>query len=383
MDFYLKTCYNSIMIRRYLHEIIESKIGDGKIIVVLGARQVGKTTLLRDIFLDRDDILWLNGDYEETRVMLSSESPQILGSIIGDKKIVVIDEAQRIKNIGLKLKILQDTYGDKVQLVATGSSSFDLANKINEPLTGRKWEYQMFPISFKEMVAQNGLISERGNLLNRMMYGYYPDIVTHPETAKERLMQLVEDNLYKDVLSFNGVQKSAKITDLLQALAFQIGSQVSVNELANTVSLDNKTVDKYLSLLEKSYIIFRLPSYSRNLRNELKTSNKYFFYDLGVRNAVIGDFRPIDIRQDVGNMFENFIIAEMQKTVEKRRQYFWRTKQGQEVDYVLETDNGLTGIEIKWNEKRNPRLPQKFVDEYSPSQVIYINRNNFYELLIQ
>ena len=383
MDFYLKTCYNSIMIRRYLHEIIESKIGDGKIIVVLGARQVGKTTLLRDIFLDRDDILWLNGDYEETRVMLSSESPQILGSIIGDKKIVVIDEAQRIKNIGLKLKILQDTYGDKVQLVATGSSSFDLANRINEPLTGRKWEYQMFPISFKEMVAQNGLISERGNLLNRMMYGYYPDIVTHPETAKERLMQLVEDNLYKDVLSFNGVQKSAKITDLLQALAFQIGSQVSVNELANTVSLDNKTVDKYLSLLEKSYIIFRLPSYSRNLRNELKTSNKYFFYDLGVRNAVISDFRPIDIRQDVGNMFENFIIAEMQKTVEKRRQYFWRTKQGQEVDYVLETDNGLTGIEIKWNEKRNPRLPQKFVDEYSPSQVIYINRNNFYELLIQ
>ena len=371
------------MIRRYLHEIIESKIGDSKIIVVLGARQVGKTTLLRDIFLDRDDVLWLNGDYEETRVMLSSESPQILGSIIGDKKIVVIDEAQRIENIGLKLKILQDTYGDRVQLVATGSSSFDLANKINEPLTGRKWEYQMFPISFKEMVAQNGLISECGNLLNRMMYGCYPDIVTNPETAKERLMQLVEDNLYKDILSFDGVQKSAKITDLLQALAFQIGSQVSVNELANTVSLDNKTVDKYLSLLEKSYIIFRLPSYSRNLRNELKTSNKYFFYDLGVRNAVIGDFRPIDVRQDVGNMFENFIIAEMQKTVEKRRQYFWRTKQGQEVDYVLETDNGLTGIEIKWNEKRNPRLPQKFVDEYNPNQVVYVNRNNFYELLIQ
>ena len=383
MDFYLKTCYNSIMIRRYLHEIIESKIGDGKIIVVLGARQVGKTTLLRDIFLYRDDVLWLNGDYEETRVMLSSESPQILGSIIGDKKIVVIDEAQRIENIGLKLKILQDTYGDRVQLVATGSSSFDLANKINEPLTGRKWEYQMFPISFKEMVAQNGLISECGNLLNRMMYGYYPDIVTNPETAKERLMQLVEDNLYKDILSFDGVQKSAKITDLLQALAFQIGSQVSVNELANTVSLDNKTVDKYLSLLEKSYIIFRLPSYSRNLRNELKTSNKYFFYDLGVRNAVIGDFRPIDIRQDVGNMFENFIIAEMQKTVGKRRQYFWRTKQGQEVDYVLETDNGLTGIEIKWNKKRNSRLPQKFVDEYNPNQVIYVNRDNFYELLIQ
>ena len=232
------------------------------------------------------------------------------------------------------------------------------------------------------MVAQNGLISERGNLLNRMMYGYYPDIVTHPETAKERLLQLVEDNLYKDILSFDGVQKSAKITDLLQALAFQIGSQVSVNELANTVGLDNKTIDKYLSLLEKSYIIFRLPSYSRNLRNELKTSNKYYFYDLGVRNEVIGDFRPINMRQDTGNIFENFIIAEMQKTVEKRRQYFWRTKQGQEIDYVYEVDGGLIAMEIKWSEKRNPRLPQRFIEEYNPSQVIYVNRDNFHELFI-
>lgn len=370
------------MIRRYLHEIIESKIGDGKIIVILGARQVGKTTLLRDVFSNNDGVLWLNGDYEETRAMMSSESPQVLGSIIGGKKIVVIDEAQRIENIGLKLKIIQDAYCKEIQIIATGSSSFDLANKINEPLTGRKWEYQMFPVSFKEMVAQNGLISERGNLMNRMMYGYYPDIVTHPETAKERLLQLVEDNLYKDILSLDGVQKSAKITDLLQALAFQIGSQVSVNELANTVGLDNKTIDKYLSLLEKSYIIFRLPSYSRNLRNELKTSNKYYFYDLGVRNVVIGDFRPINMRQDTGNIFENFIIAEMQKTVEKRRQYFWRTKQGQEIDYVYEVDGDLIAMEIKWSEKRNTRLPQRFIEEYNPRQVIYVNRDNFHELFI-
>ena len=381
MDFSEIYAIITFMINRYLRNVIESKIGDGKIIIILGARQVGKTTLLKSIF-QGDGVLWLNGDYEETRTIMEHASPQMLGNVIGNNRVVVIDEAQRIPDIGIKLKIMQDSYGDKVQIIATGSSALELANKINEPLTGRKWEYRMFPLSFCEVSNQYGLIYEKSNLRNRMMYGYYPDVVTHPETAEQRLLQLVEDNLYKDILTFDGLQKSTKISNLLQALAFQIGSQVSVNELANTVGLDNKTVDKYLSLLEKAYIIFRLPSYARNLRNELKVSSKYFFYDVGVRNAVIGDFRPIDLRQDVGNLFENFIIAELQKNVINHRQYFWRTKQGQEVDYISINNEQMTAMEIKWSEKRNPRLPSVFIDEYNPAQVYYVNRDNFHEVLL-
>ena len=344
MDFSEIYAIITFMINRYLRNVIESKIGDGKIIIILGARQVGKTTLLKSIF-QGDGVLWLNGDYEETRTIMEHASPQMLGNVIGNNRVVVIDEAQRIPDIGIKLKIMQDSYGDKVQIIATGSSALELANKINEPLTGRKWEYRMFPLSFCEVSNQYGLIYEKSNLRNRMI-------------------------------------KSTKISNLLQALAFQIGSQVSVNELANTVGLDNKTVDKYLSLLEKAYIIFRLPSYARNLRNELKVSSKYFFYDVGVRNAVIGDFRPIDLRQDVGNLFENFIIAELQKNVINHRQYFWRTKQGQEVDYISINNEQMTAMEIKWSEKRNPRLPSVFIDEYNPAQVYYVNRDNFHEVLL-
>lgn len=377
-----KVWYNgSSMIERYLAKIIKERSGDGKAIVIFGARQVGKTTLLKAVF-SGDDVLWLNGDEEEVRAAFASMSAASMAAIVGKRNVLVIDEAQRITDIGLKLKLLQDNYGEKVQIVATGSSSFDLANKINEPLTGRKWEYRMYPVSFSEMVAHHGLIEERNNLENRLLYGYYPDVVMHADTAKERLNQLVSDNLYKDVLSLDGINKPMKLEKLLQALAFQIGSQVSINELSNLIDLDNRTVEKYLSLLEQSLIIFRLSSFSRNLRHELSSSNKYYFYDVGVRNAVIDDFRPVGLRQDVGHLFENFVIAELQKNVIKQRQYFWRTTQQQEVDYLTESNGEITAMEIKWNEKRSAKLPKTFVDSYNPTRIEYVNRENFHELLL-
>ncbi len=369
------------MIQRYLQKIIKEKVGDRKAIVVFGARQVGKTTLLKEIF-SGDDVLWLNGDEEETRKTFENLSAATFAPVFGNKRVVVIDEAQRIGDIGLKLKLIQDAYGDKIQLVATGSSSFELANKVNEPLTGRKWEYRMYPVSFREMVNYHGLVEERANLENRLLYGYYPDVVTHPEDARGRLNQLVSDNLYKDILSLDGINKPMKLEKLLQALAFQVGSQVSVNELANTVGMDNKTVEKYLSLLEQAFIIFRLPSFARNLRQELTSSNKYYFYDVGVRNAVIDDFRPVELRQDIGGLFENYIIAELQKTTVRRRQYFWRTAQQQEVDYLTENNGEIMAMEIKWNEKRTARLPKTFVEKYQPSQVVYANRENYHEVLL-
>jgi predicted AAA+ superfamily ATPase len=369
------------MIERYLSPIIKDKVGDGKAIIIFGARQVGKTTLLKDIFAG-DDVLWLNGDEEEVRVAFENISAASFATVIGNKTVLIIDEAQRIEDIGLKLKIIQDAYGDKIQIVATGSSSFDLANKVNEPLTGRKWEYKMFPVSFREMVTYHGLVKERQHLENRLLYGYYPDIVMHPEDAKERLNQLVSDNLYKDILQLEGINKPAKLEKLLQALAFQIGSQVSINELASTVGLDNKTVEKYLSLLEQSFVIFRLPSFARNLRHELSASSKYYFYDVGVRNAIIDDFRNMSLRQDAGHLFENFVIAELQKSITSKKQYFWRTSQQQEVDYLTESNGAIEAVEIKWNENRNPRLPKTFIDQYHPTITSYINRENYHEFLL-
>lgn len=373
--------YYGGMIKRYLEQIIRERLGDGKAIVFFGARQVGKTTLLKALFKD-EDVLWLNGDEEEVRAVFDNLSVESAAAIIGDKKVIVLDEAQRIKNIGLKLKLIQDAFGDRIQLVATGSSSFELANKINEPLTGRKWEYRMFPVSFREMVEYHGLVKEKANLENRMLYGYYPDVVMHPEDARERLNLLARDNLYKDILSLDGINKPMKLEKLLQALAFQVGSQVNINELSNAVGLDNKTVEKYLSLLEQAFVIFRLPSYSSNLRQELSASSKYYFYDVGMRNAVIDDFRPVNLRQDIGGLFENFVIAELQKVTMQRRQYFWRTTQQQEVDYLVVNDGKIAAVEIKWNEKRTARLPKTFVDRYQPEDVKYVNRENYWEILM-
>lgn len=373
------------MIERQLSEIISQKLFTGKAIILMGPRQVGKTTILRELFSNRQDAIWLNGDESDIQKLFGDISSSRLTALFADKKIVVIDEAQRIENIGLKLKLITDQL-QQIQLVATGSSAFDLANSINEPLTGRKWEYKMLPISFSEMVKHHGLIEEKRMLPYRLVYGYYPEIVVNQGQEKELLKQLTDSYLYKDILMLEGVKKPDRLLKLLQALSFQIGSQVSDNELGQLCGLDNKTVNKYLELLEKTYVIFHLGSFSRNLRNELKFSKKYYFYDNGIRNALIANFNQPELRQDIGVLWENFMIAERQKYLIYNNKWancwFWRTKEQKEIDYIEEEDGLISAFEFKWNPDQKIKQPISFKTAYPESIFSVIHRDNYESFIL-
>ena len=373
------------MIKRTLETTIQSRLFKNKAIILMGPRQVGKTTLIKTLFNDRDDILWLNGDEQDVRDLFENISSTRLKAIIGTNKIVVIDEAQRISDIGIKLKLITDQIKD-VQLVATGSSSFELANLINEPLTGRKWEYKLLPVSFEEMSNQNGLLEEKRMLQQRMIYGYYPEIVTNPGNEKEILAQLADSYLYRDILTLDKVKKTDKIVRLLQALAFQLGSEVSYNELAQLCGLDSKTVEKYVTLLEQSYIIFRLGSFSSNLRNELRYSRKIYFTDNGIRNAVLGNFTQLESRTDAGALFENFAISERMKLLAYHNPFshswFWRTTAKQEIDYIEQIDGKMSAFEFKWNPKKKASAPSMFEKNYPNVPFKVINRDNIEDFVI-
>ena len=280
--------------------------------MLFGPRQVGKTTLLESLVKEKKNVRWLNADDSDVQVIFDLPSSSVLKREFANVKILVIDEAQRIKDVGMKLKLITDQLKD-IQLIVTGSSAFELANKVNEPLTGRKWEYHLYPISYEEMVNHHGLLEERRLLNHRLVYGYYPDVVTASGDEKQILKQLSDSYLYKDILIWGKIKKSEKLVKLLQALAFQLGNQVSYNELAKTVGLDNETIESYIQLLEQAFIIFRLGSFNRNLRTELKKSRKIYFYDNGIRNALIANFQQVELRQDIGALWENFLISERMK----------------------------------------------------------------------
>lgn len=373
------------MITRSLANTINDKIGKNKAIIVMGARQVGKTSLLKMLFADVNDVLWLNADEPDVRALFENATSTVLKQHFGNHKIIIIDEAQRISDVGVKLKLITDQMQDK-QLIATGSSSFDLANKINEPLTGRKWEYKMFPLSFAEMVNHHGLINEKRLVPHRMIYGYYPNVVTNAGDEKDILLQLADSYLYRDVLAYGGIKKPDIISKLLQALAFQVGSEVSLRELGEICQIDYKTVEKYIVLLEQSYVIFRLASFNRNLRNELKNKRKIYFYDNGIRNALINNFNSVELRQDTGALWENFIISERLKYINYSRQWknrwFWRTTEKQEIDYIEEADGQIEAFEFKWNPKKQSNIPQIFKKTYNNNTFKIINRDNIEEFLI-
>jgi predicted AAA+ superfamily ATPase len=371
------------MIKRNLETLIQSYLKRKKAVIILGARQVGKTTLLNSMFAPGPGVLWLNADESGTRAIFENLSAASFKSYLGKHKTVIIDEAQRIENIGLKLKILQDAYGKEIQFIATGSSSFDLANKINEPMTGRKWEFKMYPLTFTEMAEHHGLLAERNLLETRLLYGYYPDVVQNPGSEGEILSGLVNDNLYRDVFKWQEIRKPVQFENLAKALAYQIGSQVSMAELGVIAGLDKNTAEKYVRLLEQSFIIFRLGSFSRNLRNELKASSKFYFYDLGIRNALIGDFSPALARQDIGHLFENLVIAEFIKHRDPfavgAPGYFWRTTAGQEIDFLTDGGGKLSAYEIKWNPKIRAAFPRTFTEHYQPAVQAILHRDNFFE----
>ena len=376
---------NKVMIERLLYKSIEDKLFKGKIVVLAGARQVGKTTLLKQILRNKEGVLWLNGDEMQVQNLFNNASADRLLSEFGNNKIVILDEAQRIKDIGLRLKLIADADCD-IQMIATGSSAFELANKVNEPLTGRKWEYQMFPLSFGEMVAHHGKMKEMRMLPKRIVYGYYPEVVTNEGNEIEILKLLTDAYLYKDILSWENIKHPDKLQTLLRALAYQVGSQVSFNELSQMCSLDSKTVERYITLLEQCYIIFRLPSFSRNLRHELKASRKIFFYDNGIRNALIADYTAPEIRQDIGALWENFVVSERIKCNEYYRRwvnrYFWRTTQQQEIDYLEEGGGKLHAYEIKWNPRKKATITKTFMNAYPDTGFRVITPENIAEFLL-
>ena len=373
------------MIERLLYKNIEDKLFKGKVIVLTGARQVGKTTLLKQLLRNKEGVLWLNGDEIQVQNLFNNASADRLLSEFGNNKIVILDEAQRIKDIGLRLKLIADAESD-IQMIATGSSAFELANKVNEPLTGRKWEYQMFPLSFGEMVAHHGKMKEMRMLPQRIVYGYYPEVVTNEGNEVEILKLLTDAYLYKDILSWENIKHPDKLQTLLRALAYQMGTQVSFNELSQMCSLDSKTVERYITLLEQCYVIFRLPSFSRNLRHELKASRKIYFYDNGIRNALIADYTAPEIRQDIGALWENFVISERMKCNEYYRRwvnrYFWRTTQQQEIDYLEEGGGKLYAYEMKWNPRKRASVTKTFTDAYPGSDFKVITPDNIAEFLL-
>lgn len=374
------------MIKRSIENLIKGQLHGGRAIIVMGARQVGKTTLLKQVFsTDSNDVLWMSGDEPDVRGMFENMTSTRLRSIIGNHRVVIIDEAQRIEDIGIKLKLIIDQI-PSVQLMATGSSSFELANKINEPLTGRKWEYKLFPLSFNELVNETNLLEEKRMVPHRMVYGSYPDVVTHPGKEVAILRELTESYLYKDILEFDRIHKPEKLTKLLQALAYQVGAEASYNELSQLCGLDAKTVASYISILEQAFIIFRLGTFSRNLRNELKNSRKIYFYDNGIRNALIGNFSQVENRTDTGALFENYAIAERMKRKEYlmdyARSWFWRNTNKQEIDYIEEKDGRIHAYELKWSPKRKASAPLSFRNAYPDADFTVINRDNIEDLLL-
>lgn len=372
------------MINRFLQPQLESLLGSHKAIILMGARQVGKSTLLQLLLGQRQDVLWLNGDNNDVQTLFTAISAERIHSLMGTKRVLVIDEAQRIPNIGMQLKIIIDQLSD-VQVIATGSSSFELASKVNEPLTGRKREFKLYPLTFNEMVEHSSLIEELRLTPHRLVYGYYPEVVANPGQEANILKELTDSYLYRDILTLDKVAKSDKLVLLLKALAMQIGSQVSYNELSGLVGIDAKTIERYITVLEQSYIIFRLGSFSRNLRNELKFSKKIYFWDMGIRNAVIGNFSLAETRSDIGAMWENFAIAERMKQINYRhpfaQSYFWRTKQQTEIDYIEELDGSLRAFEFKWNERKSPRCPLAFSNAYPDASFSAITPSNIDDFL--
>lgn len=372
------------MITRFIEQQIKDRMFGGKAIVLTGARQVGKTTLLNLILLPWiEETLVLDGDDPVTHNLLDRPNIEQIRQMIGKNRIVFIDEAQRIKDIGLTAKIIVDKL-KTVQLILSGSSSFDLMERIGEPLTGRKWAFTLWPVSWNEWQDFAGYLKAEQDLENRLVYGFYPDVLSNLPDQQIILKELASSYLYKDILMLANIKKPDVLQKLVQALAWQTGNEVSYNELSSIVGIDSKTVGNYIDILEKAYVIFRLPAFSRNHRDEIKTTRKIYFYDNGIRNAAIGQFQPISLRQDIGALWENFLISERIKLIHYLNQntqyYFWRTRQQQEIDYVEESEGNIFGFEFKWNEKRKVHFPKTFTEKYQ-AQTHLITRKNFREFL--
>ncbi|MFQ5435438.1 MAG: ATP-binding protein [Anaerolineae bacterium] len=371
-------------IQRTLLAEIPNYLLPGKVLILYGPRQVGKTTLAKDLlstisfrsrFINADELIY--------REVLSSQNRQRLGELVGDAELLVIDEAQRVPDIGLNLKILVDNFPD-IRFLATGSASFDLANKVSEPLTGRKLTFTLFPVSYGELRQTLGTVEARSELARWLIWGGYPAIAALPDPdLRQRLLgELVGSYLYRDILEMEGIRRSGKIVDLLRLLAHQIGQEVSLSELASNLAINRQTVERYLDLLEKVFVIFRVGGFSRNLRKEVAKSARYYFFDNGVRNSLIQNFNPLHLRNDVGQLWENFLTIERRKLHQAAGRvvnaYFWRTYDRKEIDYVEEWGGRLSGFEFKWGDGRIRRATRtEFLNAYPQAELTVVNQDNF------
>jgi hypothetical protein len=376
------------MIKRVLTTNITECIGRGKAIILTGARQVGKSTLFKEMTQQLNKpILSLNCDDPAVRDLLQTISATELKRLVSNNKVIMIDEGQRISDIGITVKQLVDNYPD-VQVMVTGSSSLDLRNRLNDPMTGRKYEFIMYPVSTVELYNTYGYLQTKQLLDFRLIYGSYPDVLTHTSEARDLITELSDSYLYKDILELDSVRKSNMLRKLLVALALQVGSEVSYNEVAKTIGSDSRTVERYIDLLEKCFVVYRLHGLNRNLRNELKKCKKVLFYDNGVRNAILNNFSPIALRSDMGALWENFFIMERIKrnayNGRHANYYFWRTTDQKEIDYIEESDGTFTLFEMKWNpNKGNAKFPKAFLDNYPCTASHVVTPANYLDFLLE
>ncbi len=373
------------IINRLIETKIRKKLFKGKVVIIYGARQVGKTTLVKNILESyKKDGRYLNCELVSVQQGLSAIEAERIKSFLGDYKLAIFDEAQNIKDIGKILKIMVDTYPN-LQIIATGSSSFDLADKISEPLTGRNFTFLLYPFSIREIAKQFDSFAAEAKIDAVLRFGMYPEAFSlSNDGAKDRLDEIASNYLYKDILRFDGIKKASLISKMLMLLALQLGREVSYIEIGKQLGINRLTVERYIDLLEKSFIIFRLRAFSRNKRKEISKSVKVYFYDLGIRNSLIQNYNPPELRDDTGALWENFCIVERKKYLEeigKRvNAYFWRTYDQKEIDYIEEADGKICGYEFKWNKKKNYRIPKGFMDQYG-ARVEKIDRMNFWKFL--
>jgi hypothetical protein len=366
---------------------LKKSLKPGKVVVIYGARRTGKTTLLKEFLKGEvNPYLLVSGEDITIQSYLSSQSIEKLKTFVGNNRLLVIDEAQKVNNIGLNLKLIVDHIPD-VRIIATGSSSFDLARSIGEPLTGRKSTLIQYPLAQLELTGMEQHHETEARLENRLLYGAYPEVVLLDDNREREqyLKEIVSSYLYKDILELEGIRQSAKIGRLLQMIAFQIGKEVSYAELGTSLGMSKNTVDHYLDLLEKAFVIQKLGGFSRNLRNEITKNSRYYFVDNGIRNALINNFNPLDLRNDAGELWENYLIIERLKRQEYLREsannYFWRTYTKKELDLVEERDGTLHGYEMKWG-KAKPRPPKEWTTAYPDATWNLINRENYLEFIV-
>ncbi len=367
------------MIERKLSHLLPEYEENRKALLIKGARQVGKTTLVQAYVADKESVLWIDGDDPMIINTFDGISRDNLLRIIRGYTYVIIDEAQRIPNVGLISKMILDSK-EEVQLILSGSSTLDLNTRLNEPLTGRKWTFELFPLSWAEIENDIGYMEASHRLDEFLIYGCYPEIFLGGKKEK-RLQELTTSYLYKDILELADVRKPEVFNKLLQALAYQVGNEVSYNELGNMLNLDTATVERYIGLLEESYVVYRLKPLATNPRKEISTSRKIYFYDNGIRNAIIRNFNTLNNRNDIGALWENYLMSEFRKkeavSETSSQFFFWRSKGQSEVDLVVKNNDRFRAYEFKYNKNRKARIAPSFMDRYSPEQVHIVNRENF------